>query len=293
MLRIFVSVFFLILPVAAGDRLMVCGAAEVFQIDVAAETPEKLWYWRAKDCAELPRKLIRTFRSTTDCKVINGGKRMLISASSGGCVLLELATGKALWWATVHNAHSIEALPGGLIAVAASSGEAGDKVVIFDEKVPLKPVSQVPLRSAHGLVWDDSRQVLWALGFNKLLACVVERNSLVVRNQYPLPDKGGHDLRGVPGSADLIISTHSGVRRFDRENATFSDDPELKDRVETKSVDVHPTTGRGAIVQASDGNWWTDTIELLNPAGKIQLKGEVVYKARWVADFATMPEPVE
>lgn len=282
MLRILFSVLLLSLPVVAGDRLIVCGGPEVFQIDPALESPEKVWSWRAKDCAELPADIINTFNTTDDCKVIDGGKRLLISSSGGGCVLLELPSGKALWWARVPNAHSIEAIPGGRIAVAASTATAGNKVVLFDEKVPLTPISEVPLHSAHGLVWDGPRNTLWALGFKELLACVVEDNNLTVKHRYPLPDNDGHDLRAVPGSEDLILTTHAGVRRFDRKSNHFRNDPKLENRLRTKSIDLHPITGRGVIIQASDDHWWTDTIELLYPATKIQLKGEVLYKARWV-----------
>lgn len=282
MFRILLSVVFLSLPVVAANRLVICGGAEIFQIDPAAEVPDKLWSWRAKDCAELPANLVSSFNTTDDCKPLDGGKRMLISSSGGGCVLLELPSGKALWWARVPNAHSIEALPDGLIAVASSTGAAGNKVVLFDQKVPLKPLSEIPLHSAHGLVWDGPRKVLWALGHDVLLACTIVDNTLVVKNRHHLPDNDGHDLRAVPRSTDLILSTHAGVHRFDRENATFRDDLELKDRLQTKSIDLHPTSGQVVIVQAAGDHWWTDVIELLHPAGKIELKGETLYKARWI-----------
>lgn len=282
MLRMLMGLLCLCLPVAAGDRLVVCGAAEVFQIDPAAEVPEKLWSWRAKDCEELPVELRAAFQTTDDCKPLDDGKRMLISSSGGSCAMIELTSGKALWWARVSNAHSIEALPGGRIAVAASIGKSGNKVLLFDEKVPLVPLSELALHSAHGLVWDDSRKTLWALGHDELLACAIDDKTLAVRQRHKLPDRDGHDLRAVPGSAELLFSTHAGVHRFNRDQATFHPDPELKDRHLTKSVDPHPVSGRIVIVQAAGGHWWTDTIELLHPAAKVTLKGEPIYKARWM-----------
>lgn len=268
----------------AADRITVCGWDEIYQIDPAAESPAKLWSWRAKDRPEIPESLKKAFNTTDECKPLDGGKQLLVCSSSGGCALLEMPSGKALWWAQVTNAHSIEALPGGLLAVASSTGATGNRVVLFDSKVPEKELSSIPLHSGHGVVWDGSRKCLWALGFDELLACEVITEpapALVVKSRHALPDENGHDLRAVPGSADLVLSSHAHVWRFDREKKEFRPDPDLKDRVETKCVDIHPEDGRVIVVQAKGEDWWTDFVELRNPAGRIELKGERVYKARW------------
>lgn len=284
-LRVFAALS-LIHSAIAADRLTVCGADEIYQIDPAASPVTKLWSWRAKDRPEIPEALKGSFNTTDECKPLDGGKQMLVCSSGGGCALLEMPSGKALWWAKVPNAHSIESIPGGLIAVASSVGGAGNKVVLFDSSVPEKALSSIELPSAHGLVWDEPRQCLWALGLRELLLCELvkeegETPSLKVKSRYTLPDEDGHDLRPVPRSTELVISTHGNVWRFDREKKEFKADPDLKDRVETKSVDIHPVSGRTLVVQAAGENWWTDFVELLHPAGKIGLKGEKVYKARW------------
>jgi hypothetical protein len=224
------------------------------------------------------------FNSTDECKPLDGGKRLLVSSSGGGCALLEMPSGKALWWTRATNAHSIEALPGGLIAVAASVGKGGDKVILFDEKVPETPLAELPLPSAHGLVWDDGRKCLWALGFSELLACGLDGAKLDVKARHKLPDDDGHDLRAVPGSPELVLSTHGSVWRFHRDTGAFRADPGMKGRVEVKGIDIHPKTRQQVIVQAAAGNWWTDTLELREPAAKIRLAGEVIYKARWLAE---------
>ena len=268
----------------AADRITICGWDEIYQIDPAAEKPVKLWSWRAKDRPEIPEALKGTFNTTDECKPLEGGKQLLVCSSGGGCALLEMPSGKPLWWARVTNAHSIEALPKGLIAVASSTGATGDRVVLFDSKVPEKELSSIPLHSGHGVVWDEARRCLWALGYQELLACtlVFEPSlALEVKAKYKVPDKGGHDLRAIPGSPDLVLSSHSHVWRFDREKKAFRPDPDLKDRVKTKCVDVHPENGRVIVTQAKGENWWTDFVELRNPAGRIELPGERIYKARW------------
>lgn len=266
----------------AGDLLLVCGGDEVFQIDPAANPPAKLWSWRAKDRPEIPADLQKAFNTTDECKPLDGGKRLLVTSSGGGCALLELPSGKALWWARVPNAHSIEALPGGKIAVASSVNANGNKVLIFDEKIPGKSIAELPLPSAHGLVWDEARKCLWALGFGELLACEVAGDKLVVKTRHKLPDEDGHDLRAVPGSPDLMLTTHAGVWRFHRDDAVFRPDPDLKDRVEVKSADFHPSSGRLVVMQSSGKSWWTDQIEFLHPTAKLTFKGETLYKARWL-----------
>lgn len=268
---------------------MVCGGATVYQIDPAAAAPDqkpvKSWSWQAKDCKELPEALRGAFATTDDCKPLDEGRKLLVSSSSGGCALLEMPSGKALWWARVPNAHTIESLPGGWIAVASSTGKDGNKVLLFDSKVPEKPVAELPLPSAHGLVWDDSRKLLWAQGFAELLACelsaVEGATKLTVMERYPLPDKDGHDLRAVPGSADLILSTDHRVWRFDREKKEFRPDPLLGDSALVKCTEPN-AAGRLAVVQASEEKWWTDQIHFHNPAAALQIPGEMIYKARWI-----------
>ncbi len=283
-LRIFLALF-LIHPLIAADLILVCGASEIYQIDPLASPLTKLWSWGAKDRPELPEALKGAFATTDECKLLDGGKRMLICASSGGCALLEMPSGKALWWARVASAHSIESLPGNGIAVAASVGGSGNKVVFFNAAVPEKPVAEVPLPSAHGLVWDEQRSGLWALGFKELLFLQVPKDSPPLAFQpvarYPLPDEDGHDLRPVPHSVDLIVSTHANVWRFDRDKRELRPDPGLKDRARTKSVDIHPVTGRILLTQASGKNWWTNFVELLDPGAKLVLENERIYKARW------------
>lgn len=282
MIRTLLACLLLAASSPAGDLLLVCGGDEVFQIDPAAKPPAKLWSWRAKDRPEIPADLKKTFNTTDECKPLQGGKRLLVTSSGGGCALLELPTGKALWWARVPNAHSIEALPGGRIAVASSVHPDGNKVLLFDEKISGKSIAEVPLPSAHGLVWDADRNCLWALGFGELLACDVANEKLAVKSRHKLPDEDGHDLRAVPGSPELILSTHAGVWRFHRDQAVFRPDPDLKDRAQVKSADFHPASGRLVVVQASGKNWWTEQIELQHPAAKLTFKGETLYKARWL-----------
>jgi len=266
----------------AGEFLLLCGAEEVFQIDPAADATAALWTWRARDRPELPEALRNTFRTTSECKPHKDGKQLLITSSGGGCALLEFPSGKALWWARATNAHSIEALPGGLIAVASSVGKGGDQLLLYDETIPMSAIAQIPLASAHGLVWDEARQCLWALGFDELIACTLKNRMLFVKSRHKLPDDDGHDLRAVPHSADLILSTHSSVWRFHRDDAVFRPEPMLEHRAKVKSIDIHPASSRIAMIQSTKKQWWSDSVHLFLPNAKHSITDAILYKARWL-----------
>ncbi len=278
---------FLLSPMAtAADRLLLCGGSEVFMVEPDATT--KVWSWRAKDHPEFPADLAKAFATTDDCKPLDGGKRILVSSSSGGCALVERETGKPLWWAKVRNAHSIEALPDGRIIVASSVG--GDKLLLFDSAKGDRVLWETPLPSAHGVVWDAARKRLYALGFKELRSYApvnwdTATPTLELKQTIPLPDDDGHDFSPVPGSADLVLTTDRHVWIFDRDKSEIRPHPEFKDRPGVKCVSIHPGSGRTLLIQSSGGNWWSETAELFQPNGIITLKGETLYKGRWLAEM--------
>lgn len=287
MKRLLAFFVFLTLPAFAGDRVILCGWDEIFMIDSSVASPSKIWSWKAKDHPEIPAELAKTFGLTDECKPVEGGKRMLICSSGGGCALLELPSGKAVWSANVKNAHSIEALPGGRILVASSVG--GDKLVLFDVKTGDKVLWSTPLHSAHGLVWDGGRKLLYALGYKELRTYSLkdwdgESPSLVLVSTVEIKDKDGHDLRAVPGSADLVFSSDRHVWLFDRDKTIIRPHPEWANLAQVKGIDIHPKSGRAIIIQANGKDWWNDTFELRKPPGKMKLEGEHLYKGRWMIE---------
>lgn len=276
-------------------QLLVCGMDEVFLIDSpTAEkgTPQKLWSWRAKDHEELPEALRKAFGTTDECKPVEGGKKILISSSSGGCALVERPSGQVLWHARVANAHSIELLPRNCVVVAASVSKQGNKLLVFDVAKPDQPVCETPLPSAHGVVWDDSRHCLWALGFSELRRYELKdwegaAPSLLLAASHALPDEDGHDLQAVPGSRDLTLSTDNHVYLFDRDQPGFRLHPQLGDVAHVKCVSTHPKTGRVAFIHGDGKAWWSSTIGFLAPEGESKLGAERVYKARWLPQVKT------
>ena len=284
----------------SGDRLVVCGWDEVYVIEAPKSDfegePKKLWSWKAADCETLPEPLRSRFGTTDECKPVDGGNLILIASSGGACAIVEPATGKALWHAEVPNAHSIEWTMGSRVVAAASTAGAGNRLILFDYGPSSERLWEDDLHSAHGVVWDNERKRLWALGFDELRQYEpVDWRSMGPKLKlvatYELPDEGGHDLQAVPGSDDLVLTTHAGVWRFDREKLEFRPDGPLAELAHVKCVSHHPTSGRVAVVQASDEVWWSDTIRLSSPDAKIVLPGERIYKVRWLVDKPEPPAP--
>jgi hypothetical protein len=290
-LRIPAIILMLLSTTARADPLLICGMDEVFLIDAATAERgviEKLWSWRAKDhAAELPDELRKAFGTTDDCKPVHNGAAVLISSSGGGCAMVERPSGRVLWYALVNNAHSLELLPRDRIVAASSTGQGGDRLVLFDLARSDRPLAEASLISAHGVIWDEPRQRLWALGERELRAYALKdwdtpKPSLALRATYALPDEGGHDLQPVPRSADLCLSTNHHVYLFDRDHPAFR--PHPTDGPNVKSIGVHPASGRTVITQADDPDWWCETLRFFGPTSEVRLKGERMYKVRWLTE---------
>lgn len=284
--------FFLSLASTFADQLVCCGRDEVFIIDAAMNqsTPiKKLWSWKATEREDLPESFRSLFRTTDDCKPVEGGNKILISSSSGGSALVEYPSGKVIWYAKVGNAHSIELLPNDRIAVAGSTHEEGNRVAIYDINKPDQQLFHDELYSGHGVVWDAERERLWALGFDELRAYRLEdwdtnEPRLKLMATHKLPSPGGHDLSPLPSSVNLIVTTRENVFLFDRDRGRFTKHEMLGQEPSVKCVSVHPETGQTAWVHGEEGEWWSPRIRFLSPQGVLKLEGERLYKVRWLLD---------
>lgn len=259
------------------DALLLCAGGNELSVRDAV-TGAKLWRWSGDDAEGLDPAQRRTFNHLDECKPLDGGKRILISASNSGCALIEYPSGRIVWTAAATNAHSLELLPRERVIVASSL--SGDRLLLFDLEGGAQPVWKTPLHSAHGVVWDAQRGTLWALGFDELRSYTpagwdTGHPSLTLKSTHPLPAQDGHDLRAVPNSNDLLVTTETGVFLFDRERGEFRKHPALGEMAKLKSVDIHPSTQRTVF------GAWSARLEFLDPAGTLTLKDAHPYKTRW------------
>ena len=273
-------------------ELVVCGWDEVFILSFGTgigTAPRKTWTWRAKGRADVPDDFETLFRTTDECKPFDGGSRILITSSGGGVALVDRATDRVVFYGRAANAHSADLLPRGRVAVAASHDQAGkgDRLILFDLARSNEALWSGELPWGHGVVWDERRNVLWALADEDIRvyerrdwessAPVLHRVALI-----PLPEGGGHDLAAVPGTSLMSVSTAKRCWLFDRDARTFRPHPELADKAKVKSISYHPVRATLAYVQA-ENSWWAERIHFLNPASTLQVAGEHFYKVRWVS----------
>jgi len=268
-------------PTAPPCGLAVCGADEVFILDVRGEAPRKVWSWRAAERPELPEEFRKKFGSTDECKPVDGGRKILISSSGGAVALVERASGKVLFYAAVPNAHSAELVPGKRVVAASSYKEGGNRLLLYDLDVSDKPLASDEFYGAHGAVWDEERQLLWALGGNELRSYRVVQDRLVTTMNRALPNEDGHDLRPVPGTSALLVTTGQHVWLFDRDRLTFRTHPRIGDLAKVKSVDLDLASGAMAYLQGEE-SWWAQRIQFLGLNRTVEFPGSKLYKARWV-----------
>ena len=271
------------------NKLICCGWDEAFILDLNQDPPKKIWSWRAKDCAELPEYMKDKFKYTDECKPVDGGKKILITGSvTGGAVLVERATNRLLFYAALPNAHSADLLPRNRVVVAASDIEGGNRLVLYDVAASDKPLWYCDLFFGHGVVWDEKRKLVWALGSEwvkgyRLKDWETDKPSLSEALSIKLPSGGGHDLYplcGLPGK--MIVTTHEHVWIFDCDEKTFTPHPVLDALCEIKGVSRDPVTGRLAYVQAEKPDFWSRRIHLLDPKGELYFPDEHFYKVRWL-----------
>jgi hypothetical protein len=157
----------------------------------------------------------------------------------------------------------------------------GNRLVVFDAAAPMKELSSVELYSAHGVVWDAQRQLLWALGGRVLRSYRWQDPHLIPDAEFPLPDEDGHDLYALDRSPQLGLTTGQKVWLFDRDKKQFKPHWDIAWEPMVKSVSIHPRTGQVVYIQAELPNWWSPKLRFLRPPLVLD-RGERLYKARWV-----------
>ncbi len=274
-------------------ELLTCGRERVHIVDLNARdaqgAPKIIWTWQAAGRVDLPAEYHALFRSTDECKPVDGGRRILITSSSGAVALVERATGAVVFYGRAVNAHSADLLPGGRIAVAASRDpkeNKGDALILFDLARPAEELGRIELPSGHGVVWDAQRQAVWALSDkeihrHRLVDWQASQPKLERVASHALPEGGGHDLYPVPGTAMLSITTANRCWLFNRDTAAISPHPELSGRANIKCISEHPVTHQIAFTEAERPNWWTTRIRFLRPDDSVSVGSEQFYKVRW------------
>ena len=159
---------------------------------------------------------------------------VIMTASRNWAGIADYATGKCLyeWSAEINNAvttqpHSIEMLPNGDVVIASTGVDTDDTSVtsgqlhyMHMENGIYTETSTVSLHSAHGVLWDPEYEVIWALGYNQLVAYQTNSAYELVKDEekgITLEQKGGHALSADYENPDqLWISANENVLKFSK-----------------------------------------------------------------------------
>ncbi|HLK43672.1 MAG TPA: DUF6528 family protein [Thermoleophilia bacterium] len=281
---------YLIAADQASHRVLVIGCA---RDGVAAVVR---WSWSAvSDPLLADLDPAHTWRNVSEAKVrvLDGRGLLLAGASEGLAVALTYPQAEVLWATVIPtlNVHSLEVLPEGNVAVAAS-----DPGVVRVYAAALGPRSEAfvsfDLPGAHGVYWDQARGVLWAVGYSDLVALQVggttSAPTLTLVLRVALPDPSGHDLDRVAADPSrLWVTTGGHVWQYDADAGQFVGyaGRSAIDTAGVKSVGDNPLTGRVLTVQPEPGNactWCTSSVALHLPEDTVRLPGASLYKARWL-----------
>ena len=269
------------------EWMAVCGDGIVRIIDMAESDStdiKEVWRWDKDDPqVNLPKGYDMLMRNLDECKFVDNNTKMLLTASGDGMMLLDIKTKDILCYAHVPMAHSADLLPNNRIAVALSIHNKGNALEIYDIDTPEKVVFRDTLYSGHGVVWNEKRQRLYALGYKELKEYELvdwntDQPSLRQVKMWEIPMESGHDLSPVDDNR-MLVSAHEGVMWFDIDKEEFSPFEPLCDVENVKSVNYDPDTQR-LIYTKAEINWWTHHIYLENPDKVIKMDSLKVYKVR-------------
>ena len=162
-------------------------------------------------------------------------KQVVIMTASGNWAgIVDYATGACLyeWAATTNNAvtiqpHAIEMLPNGDVVIATTGEDTADASAVKGqlhymhmENGVYTETSTVSLHSAHGVLWDPTECVVWAVGYHCLYAYEVDSHYQLVRKEekgLEFGHAGGHALTADYANPDILwISVGANVLQYSK-----------------------------------------------------------------------------
>ncbi len=144
-------------------------------------------------------------------------------------------------------------LPGNKIVVACAEGT--DQLQLYDRTRNDELLHTVSLPAAHGCVWDDQRQRLYAIGKKKLgiyrlEGAETDTPQLVEEAAITTPKTGTHDLTRVDDHTLCVSGRNSYF--FDLDTHTFTELTQFNGRTAIKSVNYNIKTNEAWYTDASN-----------------------------------------
>ncbi len=285
--------------------------------DASWTTPK--WTWKPTTALSyIQSSEISLWETPTDIKVRNNtvfaNTAQVITATSYRLATIARYTGtgtrgQKLWVMGFNDTtrlHAMEILPDGNCVVA-SAGAAYPQgyIRIYSSSQPSPNHgvnTQYYFPSAHALLWDQTHQVLWALG-NQLRkygyntansgGSITNPKLELLVTYNVLPSAWGHDLASDPNNSDqLLLTTNGGVYIFHISTGTFSSMPGAAQQTFVKAISSQP--GQNTLVETipSTGcpaypanTWCTSVVNFYNAAtgaatGSRTVSGAAIYKGK-------------
>jgi len=257
-------------------RLIAMGNSFTYIIDpeVAKATGslEKatVWKWDARSIAGQTGIPSARLDFTDECKVKEGGEKLLITGAHGWCVLLRKADRKPLFWTSqCDQAHSAELLPCGRVVVACSVPK--DALQLYDLNSPEKVILSIPYKHAHGVYYSEKYKRLFAVGENVLSIYSLDNwdsDCPALKLERSIPTgwyvSDVHDL--VPKDEDTLILTGNNAAFYDIRTGTLTHWSRFRGIRSIKSMNYNNRTGEiiytysNPDVYEGEYNWATQRI---------------------------------
>ncbi|MFK7697057.1 DUF6528 family protein [Paenibacillus sp. HJGM_3] len=265
-------------------------------------SPEALkWSWKPTTALGYSEKEASLWNGPTDAKL--KGNVLVTTAGQLGTIAA-YPSGTRIWAADLgagSNPHSIELLPDGNVAVAASDGK-WIRVYTASQGPDSHTYAQFNLDFAHATYWDSESSLLWVIGYDAVkkehivTALVVggtPANPTLTEEtsrRSILPSPWGHDITPFAGESDkLWVSTNAAVYIYDKTAKTFTTPADGIDRSFVKAVgnmpngqvvETKPDINKDPAGDCKVNGWCTDTVDFFNPAMTRKATGTAFYKAR-------------
>lgn len=265
-------------------------------------SPQALkWSWKPTTALGYSEKESSLWNGPTDAKL--RGHLLVATAGQLGTIAA-YPSGTRIWAVDLgagSNPHSIELLPDGNVAVAASDGK-WIRVYTASQGPDSTTYTQFKLDFAHATYWDAENNLLWVIGYDAatkehiITALRVGGNAASptlteeIDRRSILPSPWGHDISPYAGDSNkLWVSTNAAVYIYDKTSKTFHSPLDGIDRSFVKAVGSMPN---GQVVQTKPdinkdpvgtckvNGWCTDTVDFFNPAMTRKATGTAFYKAR-------------
>ncbi len=251
--------------------LLFCGDTNVYLISAGgissggSYADGLIWKWSSSSIAPT---LGVTMDNMSECKPADNGRKLLLTNSYRGCcAVLDMVSKDLLFYARgIPQAHSAELLPNNRIVVAVAheseTSTTDNQLRVYDMDNSDVLVASVDCPKAHGVLWSEKYQRLYAVGDNKFITYkltdwdtanpVLTEESVIITNSYV---NGNHDLTYISEDEVCILGNRAAI--YDLSAKKWTKITCLSGRLADDSGNEHNSI-KSLTYHPEHGFWYTD-----------------------------------